>query len=109
MGHTGLIARSADYADFIEALLDGRLLGEESLAEMLQRTRHYGLGLHFLDTPYGPGIGHGGADFGVLCEVRHFPDADATLVLLVNGGDSGIILDLFHHLWEEVRHSVLEP
>ena len=25
----------------------------------------YGLGLHFIQTPYGPGIGHGGGDVGV--------------------------------------------
>jgi D-alanyl-D-alanine carboxypeptidase len=109
VGNTGLIATSADFAAFIEALLGGRVIGPESLSQMEERTRCdcYGLGLHFLETPYGPGIGHSGGDLGIRTEVRHFPDVDATLVLLVNGGDSGITERLFKHLWDEVMQVAL--
>jgi CubicO group peptidase (beta-lactamase class C family) len=109
MGNAGLIATSADFAVFIEALLDGHVIGQESLAEMLEPTKslRYGLGLHFTETPYGLGIGHNGSDFGVLSEVRRFPDVDATLVLLVNGGDSGITARLFNRLWDEAMQTAL--
>jgi len=109
MGNTGLIASSADFAAFLEALLDGRLINEASLAEMQKRSRCdcYGLGLHFIETPYGPGVGHSGGDFGILSEVRRFPDKNATLVLLVNGGDSGITETLFHRLWGEAMDLAL--
>lgn len=104
IGHTGLIASSADFAEFIEALFEGRLISEASLSEMLERTECscYGLGLSFIQTPYGPGIGHAGGDFGIRCQVRYFPDLDATLVLLINGGDSGVTERLFNKLWDEV-------
>ncbi|UCD19069.1 MAG: beta-lactamase family protein [candidate division WOR-3 bacterium] len=110
IGNTGLIASSADYAAFIEALLDGSLISQASLAEMQDRTKCscYGLGLSFIETPYGPGLGHNGSDFGILSEVRHFPDVDATLVLLVNGGDSGVTERLFRHLWDEAMRTALD-
>jgi len=110
MGNAGLMATSADFAAFLEALLDGQIVGEALLAEMQAwwESSRYGLGLNFIDTPYGPGIGHTGGDFGALSQVRHFPDLDATLVLLMNGGDGGGTERLFWQLWDEVLELVLE-
>jgi len=109
MGYAGLIATSADYADFIDALLEGRVVGAASLSLMKEHTRSpsYGLGLSFLQTPYGPAIGHSGGDVGVLSQVRHFPDVGATLVLLVNGGDSGVPDALFKRLWDDAMDVAL--
>lgn len=109
MGYSGVIASSADFAEFIEALLEGRLIGQASLAEMQERTECscYGLGLSFIQTPYGLGVGHDGGDFGILSEVRRFPDADATLVLLVNGGNSGVTERLFNRLWDKAMQTAL--
>jgi hypothetical protein len=67
----------------------------------------YGLGLNFIETPYGPGVGHSGGDVGTLAQVRRFPDLDATLVLLTNGGDAGITERLFRRLWEEALQMAL--
>lgn len=108
-GNAGLIATSADYAAFIEGLLDGQLIGQDMLAEMQEwRDRvRYGLGLNYIETPYGPGVGHGGGDVGVRSQVRHFPDLDATLVMLSNGGDDGVPGRLFTRLWDEVMEAAL--
>ena len=110
IGNTGLIATSEDYADFIDALFEGRLVNEESLTEMQEHTKseHYGLGLSFISTDYGTGIGHSGGDMGILSQVRRFPELDATLVLLVNGGNSGVTEKLFYRLWEEVMIHALD-
>jgi D-alanyl-D-alanine carboxypeptidase len=109
VGNTGLIASSADYATFIEALLGGGLIGQEMLDEMLERTESatYGLGLGFVETPYGTGIGHDGGDIGILADVRRFPDLDATVVLLVNAGNGGVPEKLFHELRDEARRVAL--
>jgi len=109
MGNAGLIATSSDFADFIEGLLAGGLLSPESLSAMQSWTppSRYGLGLSYLETPYGPAIGHSGGDTGALAQVRHFPDADATLVLLSNGGDSGVTDRLFGLLWNEAMDAAL--
>ena len=94
---------------FIEGLFRGNVVGQASLAEMQVRTECacYGLGLHFKETPYGLGVGHSGGDLGILSEVRRFPDLDATLVLLVNGGDSGVTERLFKRLWDEAMRTAL--
>ncbi len=108
-GNAGLMASSADFAAFIEGLLNGRLIGNEMLSEMQEwreRSRS-GLGLDFIETPFGSGIGHSGGDTGVLTQVRRFPDLDATLVLLSNGGDGGVPAKLFIRLWADVMELAL--
>ena len=59
------------------------------------------MGLDFIDTPYGKGIGHSGSDIGAQSRVRRFPDLDATVVLLVNAGDSGDMGTLTNDLWND--------
>ena len=109
MGNAGLMATSADFAAFLDALLAGRLISQALLSEMQEWREpvRYGLGLNYAETPYGPGIGHGGADFGAQSRVRHFPEVDATIVLLVNGGDSGLTGRLFGRLWDEAALTAL--
>jgi D-alanyl-D-alanine carboxypeptidase len=108
-GNAGLIASSADYATFIEALMDGEVVSPESVAEMQEwGSLRYGLGLNFIETPHGPAVGHTGGDLGAMSQVRHFTDVDATLVLLMNGGDGGVTARLFWRLWDEVMQAALE-
>jgi hypothetical protein len=44
---------------------------------------------------------------GVMSQVRHFPNLDATLVLLMNGGEGGVTARLFWELWDEVMRVAL--
>lgn len=110
-GNAGLIATSADFAAFIEALVGGRLVAPETLAEMQKwgPDSRYGLGLSCLETPWGVGVGHDGADVGVRSEVRFFPELDATFVLLANGGDGGVPDRLFRRLRDEALALALGP
>ena len=65
MGNAGLIATSSDFADFIDGLLGGALLSPESISDMESwvEPSRYGLGLNYLETPYGPAIGHSGGGY----------------------------------------------
>jgi D-alanyl-D-alanine carboxypeptidase len=103
MGNAGLIASSADFAGFIQGLLGGRVVDSESLAIM----RDFGCGLDIFETDYGNGIGHCGSDFGSLIQVCSFPDRNATIVVLMNAGESGNLGDLFWNLWDEVLNAAL--
>jgi len=109
MGNAGLIASSLDFAEFLDRLLGGSLLKPQSLAEMesWSEPSRYGLGLNYLNTPYGAAIGHSGGDVGALAQVRRFPDQGATLVLLMNAGDSGVPESLFGRLWDEAMRAAL--
>jgi D-alanyl-D-alanine carboxypeptidase len=111
MGYSGVIATSADCADFIEALQDGRVVTQASLAQMEASTKSpthgLGLGLDLMQTPYGTAVGHSGGDVGALSQVRRFPDLGATLVLLVNGGEGGVLSRLFRSLWNDAMEAAL--
>jgi D-alanyl-D-alanine carboxypeptidase len=103
MGNAGLMASSADFARFIQYLLGGRIVGQESLTAM----RDSGLGLDGIETEYGKAIGRSGDDFGAMIQVWFFPDKKSTIVLLMNGGDSGNLGNLFRNLWNEVLIAAL--
>lgn len=104
MGYAGVIATASDLARFLDGLLDGGLLTQATIEEMLTPTEseRYGLGLSLMETPYGLAVGHSGGSFGVQAQVRRFPEREATLVLLSNGGDAGVPKRLFLRLWQEV-------
>jgi len=104
VGYAGVMANASDFAHFLEALLEGRVVDRELLEEMQERpvAHGYGLGLSFLDTPFGVAMGHSGGSFGVQSQVRRFPDRSTTVVLLSNGGDGGAPARLFNRLWDEV-------
>jgi len=103
-GNAGLMATSRDYATFLEALMEGKLVSPVSLAAMMEKPTEastYGLGLSFMQTDYGEAVGHSGGELGAMSQVRYFPERDATLVLLSNGGDGGRPARLFRDLFEE--------
>jgi D-alanyl-D-alanine carboxypeptidase len=90
VGHDGMLASVHDYAKFIETLLKGKIVSQESLHQMMQwqhdekENVDYGLGLIREKTSYGYAIGHGGGNFGVAMEVMYFPDTDVTIVFCSN-------------------------
>jgi len=59
------------------------------------------------ETDYGKGIGHCGSDFGAMIQVCFFPDRNATIILLMNAGESGNLGGLFWNLWSEALSVVL--
>ena len=108
-GNAGLIATSGDYATFIEALMKGEIVSPETLATMSEKpteTSTYGLGLSLVLTDFGVAVGHSGAELGAMSGVRYYPDRDATLVLLSNGGDGGLPERLFNELWSEAKEAL---
>jgi D-alanyl-D-alanine carboxypeptidase len=100
---TGVIASTgAEVCRFFEALFDGRLLGDEELAQMLDLRRvpgahppavtpSYGLGIMAdPDSPRGRNYGHGGGGPGYNVHAAHFPSLDGRSVsaaVLCNGDE----------------------
>jgi D-alanyl-D-alanine carboxypeptidase len=83
-----------DLARFYRALLGGRLLSPERLAEMKadgepwEAGQRYGLGLHGIDTPCGPVFGHTGGVPGFSTFAFGSEDGARQVALMVNAEDA---------------------
>jgi len=88
----GMITTAADIARLVDALLGGRLLSSELVAEMTRpqgpasdEVEQWGYGCQLtVERGRVIAIGHGGSDKGVAALVSHFLDAATTIVVLCN-------------------------
>lgn len=83
----GVVTTPEDAMTFMRALLTGKIVTPESLAEM-QKTSvcpimgmpvDYGMGLSTATGGFGTRWGHGGLNFGYEANTIYFPDRDVTL------------------------------
>lgn len=93
----GIAANAYDVGIFLEKLMKGQLLSEESMAELtnwfelpepwvyeeLGHTQN-GYGIEYFNTPYGYAVGHTGSIFGFYSLGFYFPETDRSFVLLTN-------------------------
>lgn len=90
VGHDAMLASVHDYARFMEALMRGQIVSQESLTQMKvwhydeSNEIFYGLALLREETAYGDALGHGGANLGVAMQVLYYPERDATIVFCSN-------------------------
>lgn len=91
----GLISNPYDMNIFFQALMNGELINESSLNQMLtwkipKETDpeffpiSYGLGIFKIDTPYGTAYMHSGDAIGYYANMLYFPDDGTTIVYAVN-------------------------
>jgi D-alanyl-D-alanine carboxypeptidase len=92
-GSDGIMASVYDYYIFIESLVKGNLVSDESFDQMTDwrdtyswTNNQYGLGLQKRDTPYGYKIGHDGDAMGAGADMFYFPEHDITIVTATNLG-----------------------
>jgi D-alanyl-D-alanine carboxypeptidase len=112
----GIISSSYDLALFLDLLMHGDILQENSLNQMkefLEVTEdlgdmdfltQYGLGLMYLETDNGVAIGHYGNVYGFTGLFYYFPDDDIILSVLINGYSAEISdmiygEEIFNHLF----------
>ncbi len=93
----GIISNSHDLTLFMGALMDGTLLSENSLNQMLtfedinddvgelDFLKDVGLGPMRMETKYGEAYGHYGHVYGFYGMVVYFPEQGVTLSILSNG------------------------
>lgn len=92
----GLISNTYDLNVFLNALLNGKILKNESLKEMLTSIipknqdedffeTQYGLGIFKRQTDWGAAWMHSGDAIGYYASMAHFPDKNITITWAVNG------------------------
>lgn len=97
LGDAPVTTTAADLDRFLTALFrqPGRLLRPETLAAMVEdrageeNDEGYGFGLVVEDSDWGKKLGHPGRLGGFRCEAWYFPEADRTIILILNGDENG--------------------
>ena len=96
IGHDGMLASVHDYFSFIQALMSGALVSENSLQEMMTPVWHTsavdigeGLGLEIVKAPMLnlTRYGHNGGSLGASNNVFYYKERDAYIVICANFGD----------------------
>ena len=96
----GVVSTVADIDRFYTALWRGDLLDQELVATMTEplgtvapEGMEYGLGVWFNPESCGTSMGHSGAGPGFATKAWTLPDADRSVVVMVNDGDGQSIAD----------------
>lgn len=94
MGDDGIYAPIDEASHFLELLMKGKLVSEQSLKEMTtwndSRKPDYGLGLMADKSfPYKFLIGHSGRGIGMTTDLFYFPHQDMTVAIFCNMGIRG--------------------
>jgi D-alanyl-D-alanine carboxypeptidase len=91
IGDDGVMATITDGANFMEALITGKILNKEYTNEMLTfvmpNDPDYGLGVMYDKSfPYKEAIGHSGSAIGGCCDIYYFPKQEITIAIISNTG-----------------------
>lgn len=90
-GDDGVYAPIGEAAHFLQALMDGKILNQQSLKEMRtwnnNKKPDYGLGLMADKSfPYHFLMGHSGRGIGTTTDLYYFPKQDMTVAIFCNTG-----------------------
>jgi D-alanyl-D-alanine carboxypeptidase len=91
-GDDGIVCTPADAVKFLKGLMEGKLLKEETMKEMLNFVKdekgnnRYGMGVSYLDLGGLPAYGHGGGGIGAGCGLIYIPSHKTYLFLAANIG-----------------------
>lgn len=97
LGDGGVVCTAADLAKFMPALIEGDLIGEDMLEEMLTAVDdgaggQYGLGIDYAEDGYM--LGHDGSTSGFQSTMVYFPEEYISVVVLTNFAESEVLADV---------------
>ncbi|MFY0687014.1 MAG: beta-lactamase family protein [Cyclobacteriaceae bacterium] len=119
-GGGGIISTPSDLAGFVDGVFDGRLIGGETLDQILttrfeneneeQSHSHYGYGFMFIpDEEHGDWIGHTGLQIGAASYVYRNIETGATISVMTNIGtffSNHYMSVVYGHLWYELVEAI---
>ncbi|QEC53823.1 D-alanyl-D-alanine carboxypeptidase [Anseongella ginsenosidimutans] len=84
-GAGSIVSTPSDMVKFIESLFSGRLITENSLAQMTNISEFYGLGIHLVHSQSSAGFGHGGGYLGSYSNLAYYPQDRLAIAYCTNG------------------------
>jgi len=84
-GTGGVVSTAIDLVLFSDALFSGKLLSENSLAQMKTVKNHFGMGIALMPFQDKVGFGHPGGIDGFRAKFVHFPDSNISVAYTSNG------------------------
>jgi D-alanyl-D-alanine carboxypeptidase len=90
VGDDGIVTTAEEGIRFLEALINGKLISQESLVEMKTWAKdakgnpQYGLGLDLTTLGGKEAIGHSGGGLGAGSQLYYFPDQKIFIFLAIN-------------------------
>jgi len=110
-GDDGIVCTPTDAVKFLKALMEGKLLKEESLKEMLdfikdeKGNKRYGMGMIYFDLGGLPAYGHGGGGIGAGCGLLYIPSHKTYTFFSMN---LGVFVDNdLAHKGDEMKNALL--
>jgi D-alanyl-D-alanine carboxypeptidase len=91
-GDDGIVCTTTDAVKFLKGLMEGKLLKQETLKEMLdfikdeKGNNRYGMGMIYFDLGGLPAYGHGGGGIGAGCGLLYIPSHKVYVFLSTNLG-----------------------
>ncbi|TSD67428.1 beta-lactamase family protein [Inquilinus sp. KBS0705] len=85
-GAGAMVSTPADLTKFAEALFNGKLISDASLAKMKPLSDYYGMAMRKIDFDGKVSYGHNGAIDGFRAELAYFPQQKLAIAYTSNGG-----------------------
>jgi D-alanyl-D-alanine carboxypeptidase len=111
-GDDGIITTPYEAVLFLKGLMEGKLISERTLAEMMtwvtnkENQPAYGLGLDYTTVNGYVAYGHGGAGLGAGCELFYFPEKGLYSFVTLN---LGIVTESsLHARAEEAKNAIYD-
>ncbi|MEO6719798.1 MAG: serine hydrolase domain-containing protein [Ferruginibacter sp.] len=110
-GDDGIVCTPTDAVKFLKGLMEGKLLKEQSLKEMLdfikdeKGNKRYGMGMIYFDLGGVPAYGHGGGGIGAGCGLLYIPSHKIYTFFSMN---LGVFVDNdLAHKGDEMKTAIL--
>lgn len=91
-GDDGIVCTTTDAVKYLKGLMEGKLLTEESMKEMMEfvkdekGNKRYGMGMIYFDLGGLPAYGHGGGGIGAGCGLLYVPSHKVYVFMATNIG-----------------------
>lgn len=112
-GDGGIVINAQDLGAFLDALMHGQLISDESLDKMqdwfdIEDGGKNGYGLEYFTDDYGISYGHSGGVDGFTSVAHYYPAEDVTVIVLFNFTPADTLSDTLFEFINTMKNAAIE-